>query len=164
MRKRFIVCLFLLLLAPMHALANGVISSTDLIEQAQALDGQWITYAGEVIGDVLVQGDHGWVNVSDGVNAMGIWADRALLGGIDEIGRYGQTGDTVQVSGIFHRSCKEHGGDMDIHAATFTRISRGVHVPVPVSAHRGIAASALLLLDGLLLFVQLRRKRIWRNR
>ncbi|MDI6605929.1 MAG: hypothetical protein QME65_02145, partial [Candidatus Omnitrophota bacterium] len=39
------------------------VSSTELIENAQAYDGKRVAYAGEVIGDIMRRGNFAWLNV-----------------------------------------------------------------------------------------------------
>ena len=119
--------LFLILAWPAFALGEEV-GSNDLIERAQEYDGREVVYSGEVIGDILDAGDHVWLNVSDGSNALGVWTDRDLAREIQVAGRYAQHGDTVQVTGIFLRACPEHGGDFDIHAKSVTLVQRGYPV------------------------------------
>ncbi len=40
----------------------------------------------------------------------------------------GVKGDTVYVKGIFNRACKEHGGDLDIHAYQIKILKRGYEI------------------------------------
>lgn len=101
------------------------ISSAELIAHPQDFDGKIITYAGEAIGDVMRRGDHAWINISDGANAIGVWATSVLAARITATGNFKQTGDTVEVTGIFNRSCVEHGGDLDIHARELRIIAAG---------------------------------------
>jgi len=96
--------------------ADTEVTSNDLIDKAKEYDGREVVYTGEVIGDILAQGDHTWINVSDGSNAIGIWVEAKDMQGIDTPGRYNMRGDTVRVTGVFHRACAQHGGDFDIHA------------------------------------------------
>lgn len=141
--KKKILALLLFLFLPTAAFAQStIVSSTDLINNASALDGQTIVYTGEVIGDIMQRGDHTWLNLSDGNNAIGIWVATDQMGTITVAGRYGQVGDTVQVTGVFHRACRDHGGDMDIHAVQLQRITQGHTVAHPVSAVRVIFAVA----------------------
>ena len=111
-------------LLPVLCFAEGI-SSTDLIKNAKAYDGKTVTYEGEVIGDIMERGEHSWVNVSDGPNAVGIWVSAPLLKDINYEGSYKTTGDRIQVAGIFHRACPEHGGDLDIHAESLRKIANG---------------------------------------
>lgn len=125
--------LFLLFAYP-AAVVGEEVSSSRLIDQAKALDKQDVIYIGEVIGDILNAGDHVWLNVSDGSNAIGIWTQSGLASDIQVAGRYSQHGDSIRVSGTFHRACPEHGGDMDLHADTVTLITRGYPVSHDVPA------------------------------
>jgi len=104
---------------------NKNVSSTEMIESASALDGTSVLYSGEVVGDVLYRGNYAWINVSDGSNAIGVWVPAAEAKKIESTGRYRFTGDTVSVSGTFHRACTDHGGDMDIHADTVLVTEKG---------------------------------------
>jgi hypothetical protein len=125
--------LFLLFAYP-AAVVGEEVSSSRLIDQAKALDMQDVIYSGEVIGDILNAGDHVWLNVSDGSNAIGIWTQSGLASDIQVAGRYSQQGDSIRVSGTFHRACPEHGGDMDLHADTITLIAHGHPVSHDVPA------------------------------
>lgn len=156
------VTLALWLLLPLGALAEArEANSTDLIENALTLDGQTIVYTGEVVGDIMKRGDHAWINLSDGSNAMGVWVETAALTGITVAGRYGQTGDTVRVTGTFHRACREHGGDMDIHADTLVRTASGSPVGHSVQWGRLIVAGVFTLADVVILTrVLMRRRRL----
>ena len=126
MHRGVIAVLALSLLCACPALASGGdIGSNDLIEGAQDYDRREVAYSGEVIGDILDRGDHVWLNVSDGANAVGVWAERNLASEIQVAGRYDRHGDTVRVTGVFHQACPEHGGDFDIHAEAVALTGRG---------------------------------------
>ncbi len=101
------------------------IHSTELINNAKQYDGQVVVYEGEIIGDIMRRGDYAWVNVLEGTNAVGIWVERPLLKDIAFTGGYKSIGDKVEVTGVFHRVCPEHGGDLDIHAEALRVTSRG---------------------------------------
>jgi hypothetical protein len=118
------LAIFILYSCPFAAMGEDI-SSTQLINQAKAYDTQEVTYSGEVIGDILNAGDHVWLNVSDGSNALGIWAVSELASDVEIAGRYSQHGDDIRITGIFNRACPEHGGDMDIHAESITLLNRG---------------------------------------
>jgi hypothetical protein len=125
--------LFLLSAYPVVAFEEEV-GSNQMINQANAYDKQYIVYSGEVIGDILSVGDHVWLNVSDGNNAIGIWTPSGLASDILVAGRYNQHGDSIRASGTFYRACPEHGGDMDLHADTITLIAQGHPVSHDVPA------------------------------
>jgi hypothetical protein len=112
------------------------ISSTDLINNAKDFDGQIIIYQGEVIGEVMARGDYAWVNLNDDKNALGIWVKKDLVGKIANTGSYKVIGDTVEVTGVFHRSCLAHGGDLDIHAESLRVVKSGNRVRQYLSVRR----------------------------
>lgn len=101
------------------------LSSTELINDAKQYDGKLVVYTGEVIGDVMLRGEFAWVNINDGDNALGVWMDASLAREIKFTGNYKSRGDSLEISGIFHRICLEHGGDMDIHAKSLRKIASG---------------------------------------
>jgi hypothetical protein len=101
------------------------VSSTELINNAKQYDSQTVVYVGEIIGDIMVRGNYAWINVNDGKNAIGIWLDKGLLQDIIYTGSYKFQGDIIKVGGIFHRACIQHGGDLDIHAQSLTKIIPG---------------------------------------
>jgi hypothetical protein len=101
------------------------ISSTELINHAKEYDGKLIVYSGEVIGDVMLRGESAWVNINDGENALGVWMSAALAREIKFTGNYKSRGDRLEIVGVFHRACFEHGGDLDIHARSLLKIADG---------------------------------------
>jgi len=124
-------------------------TSLELINNAKQYDGKIITYKGEVIGDVMIRGEHAWLHVNDGIIAIGIWAPKTMVQDIRYAGDYHKKGDTVEVSGTFHRSCLEHGGDLDIHAFGINKITPGSLVIQPISKKKvyiGISSLILVLL------------------
>lgn len=142
----FLVSGFWLLVTSVYA--QGLVSSTELIEHARELDGREVSYQGEVIGEVMNRGDHSWVNLNDGENAIGIWSDNNLLGIISFCGSYQARGDSLEVRGIFNRACKIHGGDLDIHALHIIKLRDGRQVK-----HRLVQEKQTLaiILSGVLL-------------
>lgn len=123
--KLFLIILgFVFILCPQLAFSKGL-SSSELINQAKQYDGKPITYSGEAIGEVMKRGEFAWVNINDGNNAIGIWMSAALAKEINFTGNYKAQGDVLEITGIFHRACLEHGGDLDIHAQTLHKITSG---------------------------------------
>lgn len=136
----------LLFLVPLSARAeNQTVTSTELIENASELDGDTVSYSGEVVGDILYRGDYAWINVSDGANAIGIYIPASEAKKIEFAGRYRVVGDTVSLTGTFHRACSEHGGDMDIHADTIEVSAKGYTVADKPSTALLVSAGALFL-------------------
>lgn len=101
------------------------ISSRELIENAKTYDAKTISYQGEVIGEVMCRGDYCWVNLNDGKNAIGIWLPKTSASIINYKGSYKAEGDWLEVTGIFNRACREHSGDLDIHAINIRKVKEG---------------------------------------
>jgi len=136
------------------------ISSDELINNAKQYNGKTVSYSGEVIGDIMVRKEHAWVNVNDGKNAIGIWIQKELTNNIQYTGRYNVKGDILEIKGIFHRSCLEHGGDLDIHAQSITKISPGSKIPRAINTgaiNLAFGLSCILLLVFLLRMRQSRK-------
>lgn len=156
-------------------------SSTQLVEKNKQYNGQTVTFTGEAIGEVMVRGDYAWIHLNDdaymeanveegaklgGYNSgMAIWVPSALTKQIDTYGDYKHEGSIVQVTGTFNAACKEHGGDMDIHATSVTMIRPGHVVDDPVPAWKAALAAAMVLLAGGLYWFERRtRSRITPHR
>jgi hypothetical protein len=125
------------------------VSSNDLINNAKQYDGKVVVYEGEVIGDIMRRGDYAWINVLQGPSAIGIWVEGSLLKDIAFTGSYKSIGDGVEIIGVFHRACPEHGGDLDIHAQTL-RVT-GVGRPVREKLNIDKRDQALIFLGVLIL-------------
>jgi hypothetical protein len=144
--------------APIASISNcyaQTSTSSDLLNNAKQHDGKTINYKGEVIGDVMIRGDHAWMHVNDGSIAIGIWAPKAMIQDIGYIGDYHKKGDIVEVSGTFHRSCSEHGGDLDIHASEIKKITSGSLIIQPISQKKVYFGAYSLIL--VLLFYALKK-------
>ena len=128
--------------APGPGMPAGVtVASAALIENASAWDGRSISFAGEAVGEAMARGDHAWLHVNDdayqtrdlevgrpraGYNSgQAIWAPAELARRVHLFGGYRNEGDAVRVSGEFHAACREHGGDMDIHATGLEVVREG---------------------------------------
>ena len=133
------------------------IGSADLIEKGKVYDGRTVSYTGEVIGDPMTRGNYVWLNVKDKDNAMGVWVKKNLLPKIKYYGFYNSIGDTLVVQGTFHRSCIEHGGDMDIHATDIRVFGAGHPVQHKVSFYQMIMACGALLTAGLAYYLSRRK-------
>lgn len=147
-------CYFFCLPAALYA---QPLSSTELIADAGNYDGKNVIYEGEVIGDIMVRGDHAWVNVNDGQNAIGVWMEKALVKDILYAGSYKSRGDSLEISGVFHRACLQHGGDLDIHAQAVRKISAGR--PITERLNTGKRSFVFILLGVLCLVWILRPSR-----
>jgi hypothetical protein len=152
-------------------------TSTQLVEKPKEYNGKTVTFAGEAIGEVMVRGDYAWIHLNDdaymelnveegaklgGYNSgMAVWIPSPLTKQIDTYGDYKHEGSIAQISGTFNAACKEHGGDMDIHATTLTMIRAGHVVDDPVPPWKAaLAAMLVLAAAGLFWFDRATRNRI----
>jgi len=149
MKRTIIIIFALIFLFPYAAAteANPNYNSSQLIEQAKLLDGNMLQYKGEVIGDVLARGEFAWLSVSDGANAISVFLPANLMTKPLILGRYAVRGDVLTITGVFHRACSEHGGDMDIHAETMMLNEVGFSIPVQTSA-RFMALTGMLSISA----------------
>lgn len=120
----FVSLLYALRFTPCVAFAQRIPSS-ELISRAKDYDGKTVVFEGEVIGDIMKRGDYAWINVRDANNAIGIWISAKLTKDIAYTGSYKAKGDWIEVAGVFHRACAEHGGDLDLHALSLRKVSSG---------------------------------------
>ena len=126
------------------------ISSDELINNAKSIDGKSVAYIGEVVGDVMIRGEYAWVNLLDEKNAIGVWVGKDLVKDITYTGSYKFKGDVVEVSGVFHHACLQHGGDLDIHAQSLTKIIPGRPVQEIPNFKKG---NIVILLSGALVLI-----------
>jgi hypothetical protein len=115
-----------------------------LIEHAMTRDQQTVIIQAEAIGEVLERGDHAWINVNDGGNAIGVYLTIDQAKQIKVFGGYANIGDTVKIIGTFNRACIEHGGEMDIHATSITVIKSGQPTTHEVSSLKFVMSIILL--------------------
>jgi hypothetical protein len=63
------------------------------------------------------------------------------------------------VAGTFNAACREHGGDMDIHADDLVVVRTGHPVTHVFNRSRAVAAALLLALAGLLWLIKRRAEK-----
>jgi hypothetical protein len=175
----FIACFLSPMLLPACATAGDravEVSTADLLEDWEALDGREVIFKGEAIGDVMRRGDYAWVTVNDdfysrearleagelrgGNSGIGVWLPLAEAEKIRTLGRYGTVGDFVEVRGVFNATCLEHGGDFDIHAYSLTVIDTGRPVDTSPDYGKFFAAffAAVFLVGTLTPFLRRRAR------
>jgi hypothetical protein len=152
------IFLILLVLSTTNLVYAQPLSSAELINNARQHDGKVVMYAGEVIGEVMLRGQNAWVNIKDGINAIGIWMDKELASEILNTGSYRAKGDWVVVTGIFNRSCPLHGGDLDIHAQELHRTIAGRATIEDLNTNKRNLALVLLGLLCLVLILRPSRR------
>ena len=148
------------------------VNSASLVENAVFWNGKSISFKGEAIGEFMVRGDMAWIHLNDDAYMEKNIEEGALLGGYNsghavwlsaELARqilfwgdFKHDGDIVKVSGTFHAACREHGGDMDIHAASMVVIRTGHPVRHHLNVQRAAYAAALFIIVAALIGVRRR--------
>lgn len=146
------------------------VTSTALIENANAWKGRSVSFKGEAIGERMVRGGMAWIHINDdaymeksieaGADSEGynsgqaIWLPSDLAHRIRFFGDYHNQGDLVKITGVFHAACPEHGGDMDIHATELTVVAPGHPVAHPIKTHRAMLAAILILSSAFLFWIR----------
>lgn len=151
--RTLVISLFLLFISRNLDCYAQSTSSIELINNTKNYNGNTVVYKGEVIGDIMVRGEYAWINVNDEKNAIGIWIKKDLVKDILYTGSYKAKGDLVEITGKFNRSCVEHGGDLDIHAQSITKISSGNKVSHTINTGAikfALSLSSMVLLACLL--------------
>ena len=121
----------------------------DLIEKAFAMENKEVTVQGETIGEALERDEYAWININDNTNAIGVWVKLDELTQIKYYGDYKNKGDIVKVTGVFHRACTEHGGDVDIHCSKIEIVETGHPMNDLISSHKIIITLSLVLAAGI---------------
>lgn len=150
--KSLLFIFIALICLPVSSSYGEVMSSKELIERADLLDGKAVSYSGEVVTAIMKRGEHSWVNLNDGENAIGVWCENSMLEGVKFIGDYKFKGDILEVEGKFNRACSIHRGDLDIHATSIKIIKIGYPVAEKVDTAKLKVAGALFLAILPLLF------------
>lgn len=135
-------------------------SINDLIENGKDFDKSNISINGEAIGEALKRGDYTWININDGTNAIGIYMSTANADKVSNYGGFKQVGDNLEVKGIFNRACKEHGGDMDIHASSVSIVEKGKSTSTNISSNKLIlllGSSFILVVMAALYYLKVKK-------
>jgi len=148
MRILLIACCSLLVTCAVAA----PIGSSKLINHAKQYDNIVIEFQGEAIGDIMVRGEHVWLNVKEGSSAIGVWAAKDMAKDIHHTGSYRFKGDQIKITGAFHRACLTHGGDLDIHADKIEIVKHGEKKLRTIYFERLIGGLILLILCIILIF------------
>jgi hypothetical protein len=162
-----LAALFLLAAAPAFAAETIPVndpSSGRLVEKPKVYNGKRVTFTGEAIGEVMVRGGYAWIHLNDdaymernveegaplkGYNSgMAIWVPSDLTKQIDTYGDYKHEGSIVQIEGTFNAACKEHGGDMDIHADKLVVLRAGHPALDPIHPLKAVLAVVLVAAAG----------------
>jgi hypothetical protein len=148
------------------AASDNIIKLNDLIEQSNSLDNTEVTVQGELIGEALERGEYAWLNINDTTNATGIWVKMSDIDQIQFYGDYKHSGDIVKVTGVFHRACPDHGGDVDIHCTNIEIIQTGHVIKEQISTSKITVTFLLIVLAATTggSYLLIRRKRIFASK
>lgn len=113
----FIISVLIVLNLPLCCSAKTYDDFSKLVEEAKKLNNTSLTFKGEAIGEPLKRGEYTWVNICDGKGtSIGIYMKKDSANIIKKYGNSKVKGDIIEVTGVFNRACKAHGGDLDVHA------------------------------------------------
>ena len=125
-QRIMVITIITVIFSSLTVLASEAITSvSELIDNGHKYDSKVINIQGEAIGELLERGEYSFVNINDGTSAIGIYLKTTDGEMIKSFGNYHKIGDSVSVTGVFNRACKEHGGDMDIHCDSIQIVSDG---------------------------------------
>lgn len=146
---------------------SGRITTAIAVACPQLLDGQPVTYVGEVVGDLLRRDGGAWVRVNDdayalrigpfgphretvGVNSgLAVWLPDGLHEGLGEPGRHGRRGDVIRVEGLFLRTDRDDGGGMTLRATSLDVLAPSVAVEEAMNTQLLIATSVSTVISFL---------------
>ncbi len=143
------------------AVEPAEVTAASVLEERATLDGKAVTFEGEAIGELLhADGGGVWLCVLGDGTALSVYLPAEMAARVSVFGDYGHTGDTVRVTGEFHRACAQHGGDLDVHATSLAVVEPGsatAHVPQTWEAV--LAAGGFGVAGGAALVARRRRRR-----
>jgi hypothetical protein len=139
------------LATPVAASAEPNTTIVGLVNAGQQLDGQEVAIQGEAVGDILAaEKGFRWLMLQDGGATISVLVSEADAAKVTRLGRYGQVGTRLEVTGTFHVDCADHDGLTDVHASAVKIIDEGVDVASRLDA-RKLEIGALLIVVGLCL-------------
>ncbi len=154
------------------------VTSTAVLACPSAYAGRTVVYVGEVVGDLLRRDGGAWVLINDdpyalevgplplhsarrGTNqGLSVWLPEATLDGISALGRPGQRGDVVAVTGVVRRVDPAAGGALTLRAEALEVLAPAVRRDDPLEPSQ--LALALGLVGVAALFEALRRRSLRR--
>ncbi len=143
-------------------------TSTAVLACPSAYDGRTVVYVGEVIGDLLRRDGGAWVLINDdpyalevgplplhaarrGTNqGLSVWLPEATLEKISGLGRPGQRGDVVAVTGVVRRVDPAAGGALTLRAESLEVLAPAVRRDDPLQLWQLALALGLVGVAALL--------------
>jgi hypothetical protein len=115
------------------------------------LDGQEVSFVGEVIGDIInAEKGHCWLTLVDNNSTISVFVSAKDAALVSHLGRYGQRGTTLLVQGVFEQDCAEHDGLTDVHASAVFVVDPGAYLTTDFNV-RELQFGGLLILVALCL-------------
>lgn len=144
------------------------ITSTVVVACPARFDDLLVTYTGELIGDLLHRNGGAWVLVNDDAYALAVgplpshaqhrgtnsgltvWLPDSLLGQVTGLGRPGQRGDIVQLSGRLQRTDPDDGGGLTLRASDLTILRPAETIHAPIDIPQALLAAVSILTSAAL--------------
>jgi hypothetical protein len=103
-------------------LNKDYLTSSEVIQNADILDGYKITLRGEVVSESIERDGFCWINVYDTQNfiSIGVLTNVAMIEDIQYWGDHKTTGDTIDVVGTVYRADPKADGELDMHAESIS--------------------------------------------
>jgi hypothetical protein len=140
-------------MAPTVASAEPNTTIVGLTNAGQQLDGQEVTIQGEAVGDILIADrNRRWLMLQDGGATISVLVSAEDAAKVTRLGRYGQVGTRLEVTGEFQAGCAEHDGLTDVHAVRVLVVDGGSVAEGHFNV-RKLEGGALLAIVGLCLLV-----------
>jgi hypothetical protein len=140
------------------------ITSSQVFACPMAFDGRHVTYAGEVVGELLPRRGGAWAQVNDDAYALevgpvvghrehagfntglSVWLPDGLHDRVERPGRAGWRGDVVQITGVVHRADPADGGGITLRAEALEVLAGPVEAPAPLHVVQVLVAAVLAVL------------------
>ncbi len=153
-------CIFLALANVLSA--SDAVSIRDLFDKSEKYDGQRVVITGEVVGDIMRDGETFWVNVENNGFFIGVVLNAELKNKIRYTGMYKIKGDIVKISGIYNLHCKQHMGERDIHAEQIEVLTSGEKQGESIETDK-VVMSIILGLVTIIFVIYAHRRNIRRD-
>ena len=156
---------------------GGRVSSTQVYSCPSAYDGLEVTYAGEVVGELLPRRGGAWAQINDdpyaletgpvvghreraGFNTgLSVWLPQDLVARIEAPGRPALRGDVVLLTGTVHRADPADGGGITLRATAMETLAPPLEIEPPLHVLQLLVALVLSVLAvGTSLWAHQRRR------
>lgn len=143
---------------------GGRVQASQVFRCPAAFEDMPVTFAGEVVGELLPRGDGAWAQINDDAYALevgplvghrerqgfnsglAVWLPDGLHERVETVGRPAQRGDVVLVRGTIHRTDPDDGGGLTLRADELVVVSEGFTIDDPLHLPQLIVAIVLGLL------------------